>query len=410
MSESPWLIAALWIGLALLATLISIRTAISVALIELIVGAAAGNVIPWVGSLLGTPAKLEITPWINFLAGAGSDPSDVSGRGGDRPGRGAEALLVQREHRDGWLLCPLFRRPGVHALRQGVALAPGPDRRDRLVHHLGGRGLRGDDRDRIQPNRDGQDHPGRLFRQRPGNGTGPGALVRELQSLDGGLLRGTGNCPWFLPKFSPWFFAKVGNRVSEPESKFILLVLFALGGLGNIAASEAVLPAYLVGMVLAPYFLRERVLAQRLRVMAFTLLTPFYFLKAGSLVKASTVMAAFGLIAVLLGIKMLTKFLGIWPLTKGFHFGKREGMYTTLLMSTGLTFGSISALFGLTQRDHQSGPVHGAGHRCDRQRLGPDLDRSEVVPASPRPVRGDRQWSTRRSYTAWTGPRARSRR
>ena len=72
MLESPWLIAALWVGLALLATLISIRTAISVALIELIVGAAAGNVIPWVGSLLGTPAKLEVTPWVNFLAGAGA--------------------------------------------------------------------------------------------------------------------------------------------------------------------------------------------------------------------------------------------------------------------------------------------------------------------------------------------------
>ena len=30
-----------------------------------------------------------------------------------------------------------------------------------------------------------------------------------------------------------------------------------------------------------------------------------------------------------------------------FAFGRREGMYTTLLMSTGLTFGTISALFGL---------------------------------------------------------------
>jgi Kef-type K+ transport system membrane component KefB len=100
-------------------------------------------------------------------------------------------------------------------------------------------------------------------------------------------------------------------------------------------------------MVLAPYFLREKVLAQRMRVIAFTLLTPFYFLKAGSLVKFDTVISAFGLIALLLGIKMLTKFIGIWPLTRAFAFEKREGMYTTLMMSTGLTFGSISALFGL---------------------------------------------------------------
>jgi Kef-type K+ transport system membrane component KefB len=151
-----------------------------------------------------------------------------------------------------------------------------------------------------------------------------------------------------LPRFVPWYFAKVGSRISEPETKFILLVLFFLGGLGNMAKSEAVLPAYLVGMVLAPFFLKERVLAQRIRVIAFTLLTPFYFLKAGSLVKFETVISALGLIALLLGVKMLTKFIGIWPLTKAFRFERKEGMYTTLMMCTGLTFGSISALFGLT--------------------------------------------------------------
>ena len=45
---------------------------------------------------------------------------------------------------------------------------------------------------------------------------------------------------------------------------------------------------------------------------------------------------------------MATKFIGILPLTKRYNFEAKEGMYTTLLMSTGLTFGSISALFGLT--------------------------------------------------------------
>jgi Kef-type K+ transport system membrane component KefB len=78
------------------------------------------------------------------------------------------------------------------------------------------------------------------------------------------------------------------------------------------------------------------------------MLTPFYFLKAGSLVEFSAVTASAGLIAVFLLIKMATKFAGILPLTKRFKFEPREGMYTTLLMSTGLTFGSISALFGLT--------------------------------------------------------------
>src|SRR5207302_11400099 len=50
----------------------------------------------------------------------------------------------------------------------------------------------------------------------------------------------------------------------------------------------------------------------------------------------------------ILGMKLLTKSAGISPLTTWFRFDPREGMYTTLLMCTGLTFGSISALFGLT--------------------------------------------------------------
>jgi Kef-type K+ transport system membrane component KefB len=58
--------------------------------------------------------------------------------------------------------------------------------------------------------------------------------------------------------------------------------------------------------------------------------------------------AGAGLIALFLAVKMITKFFGILPLTRYFQFNKREGMYTTLMMSTGLTFGSISALFGLT--------------------------------------------------------------
>jgi Kef-type K+ transport system membrane component KefB len=61
-------------------------------------------------------------------------------------------------------------------------------------------------------------------------------------------------------------------------------------------------------------------------------------------------MSAAGLILIFLAIKMITKFVGILPLTRYYDFERREGMYTTLLMSTGLTFGTISALFGLTNK------------------------------------------------------------
>jgi len=111
-----------------------------------------------------------------------------------------------------------------------------------------------------------------------------------------------------------------------------------------------VLPAYLVGMALAPAFMKDHQLPQRMRIIAFTILTPFYFLKAGSLISISALGTSVGLILVFLALKMLTKFLGVLPLTRYFAFDGKEGMYTTLLMSTGLTFGSISALFGLSNQ------------------------------------------------------------
>ena len=44
-----------------------------------------------------------------------------------------------------------------------------------------------------------------------------------------------------LPRITPWFFVRLGSRVSEPQIKFVLVILFMLGGLANTAKSEAVL-------------------------------------------------------------------------------------------------------------------------------------------------------------------------
>jgi Kef-type K+ transport system membrane component KefB len=153
-----------------------------------------------------------------------------------------------------------------------------------------------------------------------------------------------------LGRYAPSMFKRLGTRVSEPQTKFVALILLGLGGLATAAGSEAVLPAYLVGMALAPTFLAERELPHRMRIIVFSILTPFYFLKAGSLVEAYAVAQSIVLTAIFLAIKMLTKFIGILPLTVYHEFDKREGMYTTLLMSTGLTFGTISVLFGLTNK------------------------------------------------------------
>jgi Kef-type K+ transport system membrane component KefB len=53
-------------------------------------------------------------------------------------------------------------------------------------------------------------------------------------------------------------------------------------------------------------------------------------------------------IAVLLLVKLAAKMIGVWPTAAAFKLPRRQRTYTTLLMATGLTFGSIAALFGLT--------------------------------------------------------------
>ncbi|HEY4771560.1 MAG TPA: cation:proton antiporter [Steroidobacteraceae bacterium] len=150
--------------------------------------------------------------------------------------------------------------------------------------------------------------------------------------------------PWFVPRF----FRRFGNRPSELELKLLLLVMFGLGALALWADSEPVLPAYVLGMILAGTVGKDHALVRRLRAVTLGLLTPFYFIRAGSLVSVPALVSGFLILVVLLGAKMVTKFVGVYPVTKLFKAPPKEAMYTTLLMSTGLTFGSISALFGLS--------------------------------------------------------------
>jgi len=151
-----------------------------------------------------------------------------------------------------------------------------------------------------------------------------------------------------LPWLTPRFFKRYSNRVSELEAKYLLLLLFGLGGFATWAGSEAVLPAYLIGMVLAGTVGKDHILIRRLRTLTFGLLTPFYFIRAGSFVSIPALVAAPLTFVVLFFAKSLTKFVGVFPATKFYRYGKTDSVYTTLLMSTGLTFGTISALFGLS--------------------------------------------------------------
>jgi Kef-type K+ transport system membrane component KefB len=87
-----------------------------------------------------------------------------------------------------------------------------------------------------------------------------------------------------------------------------------------------------------------------MRSIAFAIFTPFYFIKAGLFVSLAALWAGVAVIGALLLLKLVTKYVGVWPLSRYFFMRAREAHYTALLMSTGLTFGTISALFGLQNK------------------------------------------------------------
>jgi len=337
--QNIWLASAIWIGLALLASIISIRVAMSVALLEIMVGAVAGNII-----------GLEITPWVNFLAGFGAimltflagteiDSDVIRKKLGPSVGIGLASfaapylgVLLWAHYVVGWGW-PASQIAGISLSTTSVAVVYA------VMIETG-----------FNKSELGKIILAACFITDLGTVLALGAVFAHFDDWLAFFGAATAVVLWLLPKFAPWFFTKVGHRVSEPETKFVSLVLLSLGGLSQVAGSEAVLPAYLVGMALAPAFMKDHQLPHHMRIIAFTILTPFYFLKAGSLISISALGTSVGLILVFLALKMLTKFLGVLPLTRYFAFDGKEGMYTTLLMSTGLTFGTIAALFGLTNQ------------------------------------------------------------
>jgi len=148
-----------------------------------------------------------------------------------------------------------------------------------------------------------------------------------------------------LPNLAPWFFGRYGDRVIEPEIKLVFAVLFLLAWLGDRADSQAVLPAFVLGLAMSGHYAQHRLEQERLRVVAFAFLTPFFFLKGGMNVSASALWANLGVLALLFAGKMVPKFFGVYPLAR--RFAAPHATFTTLLMSTGLTFGTITSLYGL---------------------------------------------------------------
>ncbi|OIP33988.1 MAG: potassium transporter Kef [Deltaproteobacteria bacterium CG2_30_66_27] len=339
-----WGMAALWLGLALLATLLSIWFRIATALSEIVVGTVAQLLIgaflaaslgadqPWIKFLSGTGAIV-----LTFLAGAELDPGVFKSKWKEAAAIGlisfaapflgctaAAYYLLGWTVRASWLAGVALSTTSV-AVVYAVMLELGLNKTDF-----------------------GKSVLAACFITDLGTVLALGILFAPF-TMRTVIFAGVAILVFAaLPSLTPWFFRKYGGRPSELETKYLLLILFGLGSLAAWSDSEAVLPAYVVGMVLAGTVGRDHALVRRLRTLTFGLLTPFYFIRAGSYVSVSAILAAPFAILVLFLSKMATKMAGVYPATKVFRYAQKEGMYTTLLMSTGLTFGSISALFGLS--------------------------------------------------------------
>jgi len=340
-----WALAALWLGLALIASLLSIWFRISTALSEIVVGTIAQLII---GAAIGSALLGTDESWVKFLSGIGAivltflagaelDPVVFKLKWKEAAAVGLASFALPflgcaaaARYLLGWEVMPSWLA-GVAMSTTSVAVVYA------VMIEFG-----------FNTTEYGKTILAACFVTDLGTVVALGLIFAPF-TMKTLIFLGVGIVVFIvLPWLTPRFFRLYGGRPSELETKFLLLCLLGMGALATWADSEAVLPAYLIGMVLAGTVGKDHALVRRLRTLTFGLLTPFYFIRAGSFVSIPALVATPAAFIFFLVVKIAAKMVGVYPVTKFFGSPNKEAMYTTLLMSTGLTFGTISSLFGLS--------------------------------------------------------------
>ncbi|NPV26363.1 MAG: cation:proton antiporter [Firmicutes bacterium] len=328
-------LALVLITLVFIASFVSVETAISVTIVEIAMGIIGGNflglhTVPWVDFLAGFASVL-----LTFLAGAEVDPDIMKQKlkesiliGGFSfllPGLAAFAYTYWIA---GWSL-QAAEIAGVALSTTSLAV---------VYAVLVETGLTNTELGKIIM--------ASCFITDMGTVLALSLLFADYSWTTLIFLFGSIAIIMVAPKIIPIVFDRYGDRVIEPEIKFLFLLLFAFMYLANVGAGHAVLPAFVLGLVLSRTFSQYAAVQRKLRIVAFAMLTPFFFIKAGMNVSLPGIYANLGLLTFLFLVKVAAKIIGVYPFARAYI--KESATYTTLLMSTGLTFGTISSMFGLS--------------------------------------------------------------
>jgi len=338
-------IAAVWFGLALLSTAIASRLKVALALVEIHVGIAAGAVasrffapaalgadLPWLRFLASTGAVL-----LTFLAGTELEPAALRRKWKEVLVVGLVGFLAP------FLGCAALARLALGwsppaSLLAGVALSTTSIAVVYAVMLEYG----------FNQTEFGKGVLGACFVNDLGTVLALGLLFSPFTHRTLVFVGVSALVLVSLPYLTTRLTARYGNRTAAVRTKWVLFVLFGLGALAAWSGSEAVLPAYLAGMVLARTLASDQFFIRRLRTLTVGFLTPLYFIRAGSLVSVPALLAVPAAFLVLLLGKLASKIVGLHPVIRAFRHNVKERWYYTLLMSTGLTFGTVSALYGLS--------------------------------------------------------------
>ena len=190
-----------------------------------------------------------------------------------------------------------------------------------------------------------------------------------------------------MPRWTQFIIGQIRSHTRKRTGrgqKFILFILFFLGGLASSAKSEAVLPAYLVGLVVAGVFLRDKTLVHRMRSIAFAVFTPFYFIKAGLYVSLPALWTGLFVISAFLLLKMVTKIAGVFPLARLHYLKPKEASLHDALNGNWSDIWNHFFFVRVAESHHQSGTIHDSGERRDHECVRTNVNRSKIFPANNR--------------------------